>query len=293
MSRFHFVFRLALPAVWLFCHSLSATELMQWQRLPLPVTLHTGHERVIFVNRNVRVGSPAALEGKLRIQSSGGTVYLRAETDFPDARLQLADVDSGELILLDVSATPGGALEPVEIRYDDAVYRSDVTSGESDDAGSDGDTEALNHVQPQPATPLPVALTRYAAQMLYAPLRTVEPVAGIAPAPVRLPAYITTLLPDEPVTATPLAAWRLDGTTVTAIKLQSRSGQRTDLDPRRLQGSFITATFQHSWLGAHGTPEDTSVVYLVTDGGADEAILPEPPVVDKSATQKTPRKEGK
>ncbi|HAV1239916.1 TPA: TIGR03749 family integrating conjugative element protein [Salmonella enterica] len=289
LRLFHLPGSLVFPAVLLFCHSMNAnaTELVQWQRLPLPVELHTGHERVIFVNRNVRVGSPAALDGKLRIQSSGGTVYLRAEADFPDARLQLSDVDSGELILLDVSATKGDALEPVEIRYDEAVYRSDAGT-EDEETGVGDEADLPNDAVPAPAIPLPVALTRYAAQMLYAPLRTVEPVENIAPVSVRLPDAITTLLPDEPVNATPLAAWRLDDSTVTAVKLQNRSGQRIDLDPRHLQGSFLTATFQHSWLGAHGTPEDTTVVYLVTDGGADDAIVPEPP-----APEKMPKKEGK
>ncbi|EKS4946472.1 TIGR03749 family integrating conjugative element protein [Salmonella enterica] len=259
----------------LFCHSaVNATELMQWQRLPLPVELHTGHERVIFVNRNVRVGYPAELDGKLRIQSSGGTVYLRAEADFPDTRLQLSDMDSGELILLDIRASAGEELEPLELRYDDAVWRNDAGTTE------DADAVAPAPEQQEPAGPLPVVLTRYAAQRLYAPLRTVEPLAGITPVPVRLPATLTTLLPTEPVTATPLAAWRLGDTTVTAIKLQNRSQPRIDLDPRALQGQFLTATFQHSWLGAHGTPDDTTVVYLVTDGSADRAVVPEPPAPD-------------
>lgn len=255
----------------LFCHSaVNATELVQWQRLPLPVELHTGHERVIFVNKNVRVGYPAELDGRLRIQSSGGTVYLRAAEDFPDTRLRLFDMDSGELILLDVRATGGDELEPLELRYDDAVWRSDVARAE------ETKEQARTTMQEEYAGPLPVVLTRYAAQMLYAPLRTVEPVAGITPVPVRLPPVITTLLPGEPVTATPLAAWRLGDATVTAIKLQNQNGGRVVLDPRALQGNFLTATFQHNWLGAHGTPEDTTVVYLVTDGSADRAVVPEP-----------------
>lgn len=257
----------------MLCHSaVNATELMQWQRLPLPVELHTGHERVIFVNRNVRVGYPAELDGKLRIQSSGGTVYLRAEEDFPDTRLQFFDMDHGELILLDVRASAGEEMEPVELRYDESVWRNDTDTAESDT------TQVA--VEEEYAGPLPVVLTRYAAQMLYAPLRTVEPVAGIIQVPVRLPPVITTLLPSEPVTASPLAAWRLWDTTVTAVKLQNREKSHIDLDPRALQGQFLTATFQHDWLGAHGTPEDTTVVYLVTDGSADHTILPEPPMPD-------------
>ncbi|EJX0634386.1 TIGR03749 family integrating conjugative element protein [Salmonella enterica] len=270
MKRLRFYLLLSV-----LCHSVvNATELMQWQRLPLPVELHTGHERVIFVNKNVRVGYPAELDGKLRIQSSGGTVYLQPSEDFPAARLQLFDMDSGELILLDVHASAGDELEPVELRYDVETQNS-------------VDTTPVDSSQNEYAGPLPVILTRHAAQMLYAPLRTVEPVAGITQVPVRLPPLITTLLPSEPVTAGPLAAWRLGDTTVTAVKLQNRSQQRVNLDPRALQGQFLTATFQHDWLGAHGTPEDTTVVYLVTEGSADRAILPEPPAPD------TKKKEGK
>lgn len=36
----------------------------------------------------------------MRIQSSGGAVYLQAEEAFPVTRLQLQDLENGELILL-------------------------------------------------------------------------------------------------------------------------------------------------------------------------------------------------
>lgn len=263
--------------------NLRATELMQWQRIPLPVALHVGHERVVMVNKNVRVGYPGALEGKLRIQSSGGTVYLNASEPFSDARLQLRDVVSGELILLDIHATTGDELEPVELRYDDAVYDNDTQEATGDETEEE---ETPPSSTPAPTTPVPVALTRYAAQILYAPLRTVEPLAGVREVSPRLPARITTLLPTESVSATPLGAWQLEDDTVTAIRLQNSSPQKITLDPRALQGVFYAATFQHGWLGPSGSPEDTTVVYLVTRGmRADQAILPEPvpPKTDKEA----------
>ena len=37
-----------------------AVEILHWQRLPLTVPLHVDEERVIFVNRDVRVGVPAS-----------------------------------------------------------------------------------------------------------------------------------------------------------------------------------------------------------------------------------------
>ncbi|MDK9361941.1 TIGR03749 family integrating conjugative element protein [Lelliottia wanjuensis] len=260
----------------LFITDAGATALMQWERLPLPVALHVGHERVVMVNKNVRVGYPAGLDGKLRIQSSGGTVYLKASAPFPDARLQLKDMDSGALILLDVSASDGEALEPVELHYDNAVYGNDATAHPAQEPDDTPPTTAL------PLAPAPVALTRYAAQMLYAPLRTVEPLAGVREVSPRLPDSITTLLPGAPVSASPLGAWQLAGDTVTAIRLQNQGAQRVTLDPRSLQGDFYAATFQHPWLGASGSPEDTTVVYLVTRGvQADRAILPEPQNTEK------------
>lgn len=266
---------ISIPLLLCCCFS-NATELMHWQRLPLPVELHIGHERVLFINKNVRVGYPAELNGKLRIQSSAGTVYLLASESFSDSRLQLRDVESGELILLDIHATDGEALEPVRLTYD-SIYRND--SGNDTDISSESATIEYD-------IPAPVILTRHAAQMLYAPLRTVEPVAGIQRAPIRLPPTITTLLPTESVTAAPISAWKLGDNTVTAVKLKNRSRLRIDLDPRSLQGAFIAATFQHHWLGASGTPEDTTVVYLITHGSADNAILPEPPPVQNKEAKK-------
>lgn len=87
----------------------QADELMKWERIPLNILLKVGQERVIFADKNVRVGFPPALNGKLRVQSTGGAVYLKADSAFPQTRVQLQDVESGEMILLDVTA---GKREP-------------------------------------------------------------------------------------------------------------------------------------------------------------------------------------
>jgi integrating conjugative element protein (TIGR03749 family) len=96
-------------------------------------------------------------------------------------------------------------------------------------------------------------LTRYAAQNLYAPLRTVEPVAGIGRVNLRRGLALDTLLPTLPVRARALAAWRLEDQWVTAVRLTNTSARWLDLDPRALQGNFVAATFQHPNLGPAGT----------------------------------------
>ena len=262
----------------------QAVELMRWERIPLPVPLTVGQERIVFADRNVRVGFPASLNGKLRIQSTGGAVYLQASAPFDTTRVQLKDMATGELVLLDLSAADGQTVrEPVRL-----VYSGEVTASTDADAGRVTGTETVSETpsatpgQTSRAavskTPVPVALTRYAAQRLYAPARTVEALPGIRSVAVSLPSSVTSLLPAQPVTITPLTAWQLGAYRVVALKLTNRSGQRVTLDPRQLQGQFYSATFQHAWLGGAGTPEDTTSLYLVTTGRPEAVFVPEPVV---------------
>lgn len=239
----------------------QATEVMRWERLPLSIPLVVGQERVIFVDRDVRVGLPAGLDGSLRVQSTGGAVYLQPLSELAPSRVQLQDIQTGELILLDVSAAPankaGTVLEPIKI------ISASVAAAEQQSA------------VPTSATPVPVVLTRYAAQSLYAPLRTVEVLPGVrrAKLPADLPLH--TLLPNQLIEARPLAAWRLGQHWVTAIHLRNQSSVWIDLDPRELQGDFVAATFQHTNLGPRGRPTDSTVLYLVTQGRElSKALLP-------------------
>nr|WP_240347013.1 TIGR03749 family integrating conjugative element protein [Pectobacterium brasiliense] len=260
---------------------------MKWERIPLQIPLNVGQERIVFVDKNVRVGFPPSLSGKLRVQSSGGSVYLSASEPFSSTRLQLQDVENGEVILLDISAVEGKSVrEPVQV-----VYAGEVSSvSTNDNAKVSGSSNKASHPSssresadkaerhsPVSSVPVPVLLTRYAAQSLYAPLRTVEPVPGIGTVSLKLPSPITTLFPSEPVVAVPLAGWRLNNFSVIALQVRNTSsGSKVILDPRRLQGRFVSATFQHRWLGNAGTPEDTTVAYLVIDGQPESAFLPEP-----------------
>ncbi|WP_274713177.1 TIGR03749 family integrating conjugative element protein [Xenorhabdus bovienii] len=197
-------FWLGLVSLVLFSLGAKADELMKWERIPLSIALKVGQERIIFVDRNVRVGLSPSLSDKLRVQSAGGAVYLKASQSFPSTRLQLQDSENGEIILLDITATKMGSTEPVRILYPD----------EKNSAPKEGSPHQRKSALSAPA---PVILTRYAAQQLYAPLRTVEPVTGIHPVSLHLPGSITTLYPSEPIAVSPVPvlwcishnAWRL------------------------------------------------------------------------------------
>lgn len=278
----------ALTGLALTAAPAHADTLMKWDRLPLAISLQTGTERVIFVDKNVRVGFPPALNGKLRVQSTGGAVYLKASSDFPQTRLQLQDAESGEIILLDVTATAKapGAAEPVKIVYDGDVSTlssaGDVAkqdssshgngSGDGASPASVGTARATARKKPAYSAPLPVLLTRYAAQSLYAPVRTVEAVPGIRPVNPHLPKNLHALYPSEPLQTRPVAAWTAGGRSVVAVRVRNTASRRITLDPRALQGQFVAATFQHRWLGPAGTPEDTTTLYLVVSGQIRQAF---------------------
>ncbi len=251
-------------ALMLWGAAARAVELMHWERLPLAVPLVINQERVVFIDEAVRVGVPSTLTGKLRVQSTGGTLYLRASQAIAPSRLQLQSVATGEIILLDIAATPGDQpLEPVRILKNAPVQT----------------TKAESNTIPVPEhTPVPVALTRYAAQSLYAPLRTVESLPGVRRVPLKLRTEQPTLLPIENVSSTPIAAWRLGDYWVTAVKLRNRGAETVQLDPRRLQATLFAAAFQHAFLGPADSAEDTTIAYLVTRGGGLEHAVLLPPV---------------
>jgi integrating conjugative element protein (TIGR03749 family) len=250
----------------------SATEIERWERLPIPVPLIVGQERVLFVDRDVRVGIPANIRG-LRVQSAAGAVYLRADAPIdPPERVQLQDAETGLPILIDLSARRAKSgeppLEPLKI----------LTGARQDDARPNTATSHQTLYAQPGEPPLPMLLTRYAAQTLYAPTRAVEPVPGIARARIdpelALPGALLpgALLPAVwPVQARALAAWRRDDMVVTAIRLTNTSTRGFTLDARLLQSEAlqrdcVAATFQHSTLGPVGEATDTTVLYLITRG---------------------------
>ncbi|EMX1268459.1 MULTISPECIES: TIGR03749 family integrating conjugative element protein [Pseudomonadota] len=259
--------------------AVQAVEILRWERMPLAVPLKVGHERIVFIDRNVRVGVPAGVGERLRVQSAGGAVYLRASEPIEPTRLQLQDADTGALILLDIAAEPAkdgeAELEPVRI-----VEGNSTPARYGDQPGDDNEAPARAQDQAgaraaRRETPVSVVLTRFAAQNLYAPLRTVEPLPSVMRVNLRRDLDLGTLMPTLPVRAVALASWCLEDQWVTAVRLTNSSSGWITLDPRVLQGDFLTATFQHEALGPRGTPEDTTVLYLVTRGrGLAQSLLP-------------------
>lgn len=224
----------------------SAPRRVHWQDIPIPVSLTVGEERRVQFPAPVSVGVPGSLQALLRTQTVNGTVYLLAHGEFAETRILVRELDSGQTYLLDLSvAHEAGANEALII---EPRANSDRLAPMQNGSG--------------PRTHSYVSLTRFAAQQLFAPLRLAAPLPGVARMPVQSESVF--LVPGDEIEATPLMAWRAGNLFLTAVKLRNRSARALVLDPRRLRGEWLTATFQHARLLPAGSHADSTAVYLIS-----------------------------
>lgn len=254
----------------------QATDIRHWKRKPIDITLPVGIERIIVFGRDVRVGLPPVLAspGAVRIQSTGGAVYLLAKKPFESQRVQVQDIHTGEIILIDLAAQKQASHETIRIKTqtETGVQSANKQTGP---ARPQVPPAAFGRVRAAP--PTPVRLVRHAAQALYAPMRLVDTSApGIFRVALSTPENLPGLLPSLPVRVSPLVAWRCAPYTVTAIEITNRDPQQQfHLDPRALAGAFYAASFMHPVIGPAGALTDTTTLFVVTkNGGLASAMAP-------------------
>ncbi len=237
-----------------------------WHKRPIAISLPVNRERLVTFNIPIRILEmpgdldETALRTQIVADTQAGTIYWTALKPFDSRRIQLQDIGSGNIVLLDVMASPSGPDTRIDITVPGAVS---------------GGAEQTRATDPQPAAaarePDPVSLTRLAAQHLYAPERLLQVPDGVYRSPVRQ-TPTDRLFHGGQIEATPLIAWRAGMLTVTAVKLKNRSAADVILDPRTLRGPWQTATFQHNLLKPQGQLRDTTAAYLISTGSFDEVL---------------------
>ena len=180
-----------------------------------------------------------------------GTLYLLAHAPFETTRFLVREIEGGRTYLFDVSASEQqGKTHPVQIY---ASIDENPASAQADAHPRDGrQTRSYSYV----------ALTRFAAQQLYAPTRLLKTLPGVNRVPLTTDPI--PLVRGGAVTATPLISWRAGGLYITAVKLINHTKQAQVLDPRNLRGQWLTANFQHARLLPAGDEADTTAVYLIS-----------------------------
>lgn len=236
---------LLLVLLWLPTAQATAdsTQRIVWQKTPVPIALHVGQERQVDFPGPVELGLPAGRKPDLRVQSIGQTVYVLAHRSFATTRVLARSLESGSVYLLDLSAQHSeSTLPPVRL----------VESPQAADPA----------IVPTPGHGY-VALTRFAAQQLYAPTRLLRGLPGVVR--VHVARDPVALVRGGHISAVPQVAWRAGDRYLTAVRLQNQTAAPVTLDPRDLRGQWLTATFQHGRLLPHGDAADTTAVYLISD----------------------------
>jgi integrating conjugative element protein (TIGR03749 family) len=236
----------------------TSPERIVWNKAPIAIPLVVGEERLVHFPDSVSIGLPQALTPLLRSQSINGTVYLLAKQSFEPTRVMVRSETDGPMYVLDISAAPGEAegrlLPDMQILLETPQIAGAAESKFGNRSRQWGYA----------------ALTRYAAQQLYAPTRLIPRQSGVVAIPVN--AEPVDLVHGAKVEAVPVAAWKVGLKYVTAVKLTNRTQRAVVLDPRELRGSWLAATFQHNRLLPAGNDADTTAVYLVSDRPFDVAL---------------------
>lgn len=246
-------------------------ERLVWAKIPLSVTLPVGRERLVSFPMPIRVGLPPELGGDvLRTQIVDGTIYWVATQEFPAKRIEVQATGSGNIYLLDLSASKSATVSaPVEISVPEAKPEA-VAPGKAGMPMAQAMPSAAAPTAP-PKEQDYVTLTRMASQHLYAPKRLHRVPEGVHRAGVARTAT-DTLLRGGGAEATPLVAWRSGSLYVTAVKLRNLTDGELVLDPRRLRGQWITCAFQHGRLLPKGNLRDTTAAYLISAKPYEEAL---------------------
>lgn len=229
-----------------------------WDKVPLPVDLRVGTERLMTFPEPIRLGLPAGLTAaQLRVQIIGSTAYLLAQQPFGPARVQVQALESNQTYLVDLTATRHAVASlPVEVFAPAAPAAAPVSA-------------------PAPPAEAPqqdyVTLTQMAATHLYAPERLLQTPDGVYRTAVRGVPGVE-LLRGAAVEATPVIGWRSGDLYVTAVKLVNRTALDLVLDPRTVRGDWLACTFHHARLFAGGDARDTSAAYLISARPFEEAL---------------------
>jgi integrating conjugative element protein (TIGR03749 family) len=244
----------------------NVPERVVWNKAPIAIPLVVGEERLVHFPDSVSIGLPQSLTPLLSSQSINGTLYLLAKQAFDPTRVMVRSETDGPIYVLDISAAPGGAdsrsLPDVQVLLQASQKPPQDLSEDAgaDQSTSDKQSQSLGYA----------ALTRYAAQQLYAPTRLIPQQLGVVAIPVN-PEPVDLVVGGK-IEAVPVAAWKAGLRYVTAVKLINRTQSPVVLDPRELRGSWLAATFQHNRLLPAGSEADTTAVYLVSDRRFDAAF---------------------
>jgi integrating conjugative element protein (TIGR03749 family) len=245
-----------------------AIEIIHYDNLPVTVELREGEERSIQFGSHVQVGVTKGqqLQKMFRVQSAQGAVHFLPYEEFDKQRIQIRRMSDGQVILLDLIASPAVEnAEPLE------TLRLVLAS---DNVVSDKNAQASTPRKAQRITP--IDLTRYAAQNLYGPSRLHSSVPGISDVNLTDKGAVKVFkgAARYQTLSKPVVAYRGGGHYLAALHIRNVSTDPVQLNYLDINLPFSHATLQHHQLEPMGTPGDSTMLYLISERPLKETLYP-------------------
>lgn len=234
-----------------------------WNNEPLTIHIKTGQEiRIIFptaVELQVPMGITQHLES---LAPNPAVVYWRAVQPIESGRILAPSLDGEDLYIIDLIASESGIDQHITIEHPRRVL-----------AKKGSETTAPAPVRDDPAE---VILTRFVAQLLYAPERLLPNNLHINQLPTpELPADFPLLRATrgEAYQVEAVGQWFGYDRYITAVMITNQGAVAVPMDMSNVRGRFTHLTPHHRYLGPNGTLEDRTTLYLVSRTPFHSAVM--------------------
>lgn len=244
-----------------------AERTVVWNKFPITIVLPVGEEIRVSFPTDITLQVPMEVTERLEsLAPNQRVVYWKATEAFDTVRVIATATDNDSVYLIDLVGQHGVTAESLYIEDPDRVV-AQTTKTLSESAAS-----PLMDLNDPPE----ILLTRFASQTLYAPRRLmpVNPDINAQPIPT-----ITANFPlmrsqsGEQYQYSIVGAWAGYGRFITAVMVENKSPVSVQINPGLINGNFTHITAQHLYLGAVGTLEDRTTLYLISDAPFTAAVM--------------------
>lgn len=265
---------LSLLASSAFCAHQFQT--MVWKHIPLNISLPVGSEKIIHFPHSADLGIPSSINQDLTTQRQDGWMYITANKAFKPVRVEVRDNVTGQMILLNLSASKTGNTHNVTVIYPNKK-------------ASNGKMHPLNTGVMQGSMAYKT-MTQYAEQQLYAPKRLLKNPYGISliksyaiNGSVPKSQWLYHFFIGGGVVAQPWASWYGGNVYVTAVLIKNLLASPLNLRRHltsicgRISGVWKAVTYfpfaGKPWvLGRAGSESDHTVAFLISREPFSQAI---------------------
>ena len=250
----------------LFCSSAYADN-NQVKRLfdaqePIELKLITGQEvSMVFDEAINSIAIKDKAKSKIISESIDKRWWIKAIDDFTDTRI-LVKNNNDQITVFIVSSGSDSQSNDEQITKYRVIKQQAPTEVKLD---NDSNNKSLSLVD----------LTRFAAQTFYAPKRLIK---DISLNRVPVSAQKINLFNCQKntwcvgISAKAIASWTDLERYVSVIEIKNISKDIISLDPRLINGDFISATFQFNRIGMKGSNTDTTLLYVVGNKTLEQSL---------------------